>query len=134
MLSFTSRSSISFLHAFICTSTIFSFIACTGCDKMCCQDSAQESAQNAVGIPAKAVTPISLTTSTLYLDVQGMHCDGCVKAIDAEARSIDGVSDAQVSLEKHSAQIKISSPELAAKVESAIRSLGYTVTVVAAPN
>ena len=122
MFSFTSRNSIGFLHAFICTSTIFSFIACTGCDKMCCQDSAE------------AVTPISLTTSTLYLDVQGMHCDGCVKAIDAEARSIDGVSDAQVSLEKHSAQIKISSPELAAKVESAIRSLGYTVTVVAAPN
>ncbi len=122
MLSFTSRSSISFLHAFICTSTIFSFIACTGCDKMCCQDSAE------------AVTPISLTATTLYLDVQGMHCEGCVQAIDAEARSIDGVSDAQVSLEKHSAQIKISSPELAAKVESAIRSLGYTVTVVAAPN
>jgi len=89
---------------------------------MCCQDSAQESVQNAVGIPAKAVTPI------------WMHCDGCVQAIDAEARSIDGVSDAQVSLEKHSAQIKISSPELAAKVESAIRSLGYTVTVVPAPN
>lgn len=122
MLSFTSRNSIRFLHAFICTSTIFSFIACTGCDKMCYQDSAE------------AVTPISLTTTTLYLDVQGMHCDGCVKAIDSEARSIDGVSDAQVSLEKHSAQIKISSPELAAKVESAIRSLGYTVTVVAAPN
>ena len=122
MLSFTSRNSIRFLHAFICSSTIFSFIACTGCDKMCCQDSAE------------AVTPSSSATTTLYLDVQGMHCDGCVKAIDAEARSIDGVSDAQVSLEKHSAQIKISSPELAAKVESAIRSLGYTVTVVAAPN
>jgi len=122
MFSFTSRNSIGFLHAFICSSTIFSCIACTGCDKMSCQDSAE------------AVTPISLTATTLYLDVQGMHCDGCVKAIDAEARSIDGVSDAQVSLEKHSAQIKISSPELAAKVESAIRSLGYTVTVVAAPN
>ena len=122
MLSFTALKSIRFVHTFICSSAIFSFIACAGCDKMCCQDSAE------------AATPISSATTTLYLDVQGMHCDGCVKAIDAEARSIDGVSDAQVSLEKHSAQIKISSPELAAKVESAIRSLGYTVTVVAAPN
>ena len=122
MLSFTALKSIRLVHTFICSSAIFSFIACTGCDKMCCQDSAE------------AVTPSSSATTTLYLDVQGMHCDGCVQAIDAEARSIDGVSDAQVSLEKHSAQIKISSPELAAKVESAIRSLGYTVTVVAAPN
>lgn len=96
---------------------------------MCCQDSAQDSTGNAT----KAVTPISSASTTLYLDVQGMHCDGCVKAIDAEARSIDGVSDAQVSLEKHSAQIQISNPELAAKVESAIRSLGYSVTVVPAP-
>ncbi|GDY06224.1 hypothetical protein LBMAG51_10110 [Phycisphaerae bacterium] len=108
---------------------VISCIACAGCDKMCCQDSAQDSTGNAT----KAVTPISSASTTLYLDVQGMHCDGCVKAIDAEARSIDGVSDAQVSLEKHSAQIQISNPELAAKVESAIRSLGYSVTVVPAP-
>ncbi len=118
------------IHTLLCGGVvIFSSIASTGCDKMCCQDSAQDSTGNTT----KAVTPISSATTTLYLDVQGMHCNGCVKAIDAEARSIDGVTDAQVSLEKHSAQIQISSPQLAAKVESAIRSLGYSVTVVPAP-
>ncbi|MDA1262686.1 MAG: heavy metal-associated domain-containing protein [Planctomycetota bacterium] len=105
---------------------IFSSIASTGCDKMCCQDAASDVVKSSV--------PMSGNSTTLFLDIQGMHCNGCAKAIDAEARSVDGVSDAQVSLEKHSATIQIATPELAAKVESAIRSLGYTVTVVPAPN
>lgn len=105
-------------------------IASTGCDKMCGQDAASDAASNVV----KSAGQMSGNSTTLFLDIQGMNCNGCAKSIDAEARSIDGVSDAQVSLEKHSATIQIATPELAAKVESAIRSLGYTVTVVPAPN
>ena len=113
---------------------IFSSIASTGCDKMCCQDAASDAASNAASNVVKSAAQMSGNSTTLFLDIQGMHCNGCAKAIDAEARSVDGVSDAQVSLEKHSATIQIATPELSAKVESAIRSLGYTVTVVPAPN
>jgi len=117
-----------FLRTSVCaTMGIFIVVAVTGCDKMCCQEGPQAGAQ----APASSG---SATATTMYLDIQGMHCDGCVQAIDAEARAIDGVTDVHVSLEKHSVQLKIATPELAAKVESAIHGLGYTVTVVPAPN
>lgn len=113
------------MTASLCVSTAMvtslAVMTFTGCEQICGQKTAQ------------AATPV-----TLYLDVKGMHCDGCVQAIDADVRAIDGVTDVHVSLEKHSAQVQFSDPEVSGKisekVESAIRALGYTVTVVSAPN
>lgn len=70
--------------------------------------------------------------TTLVFDVQGMHCNGCVAAIDAEVREIAGVSGAQVSLEAHTARIEVADVALEGKIEAAIRSLGYTVKAMPA--
>ena len=70
----------------------------------------------------------------VQIDEQGMHCEGCVEAIDAEVRTVDGVSDAKVSLVGHCAQLTVSNREASLRAEAAIRSLGYTVTVVPLPS
>lgn len=104
-----------------------------GCCKLCGSDCEPPAASASTLVTP--VTPITLVTPvTLHLDVQGMHCNGCVQAITADVREIDGVTDVQISLEKNSAQITLSKEDSAAKVESSIRALGYTVTVVPTPN
>lgn len=89
-----------------------------------------------IALPLCACDPLGAPppkTTTLVFDVQGMHCNGCVTAIDAEVREIAGVSGAQVSLEEHTARVEVTDPALEAKVEAAIRSLGYTVKAMPAP-
>lgn len=66
----------------------------------------------------------------LQLDVQGMHCNGCVEAIKAEALGIEGVTGVEVSLKSHTARIVMSKRGISTQVEAAVRALGYTVTVV----
>lgn len=102
-------------------SALVAILSVTGCDKLC-------------GSNCETTSSVAVTPVTLHLDIQGMHCDGCVQAITADVREIDGVTDVQVSLEAHAAQVTLSQQGAAAKVESSIRALGYTVTVVPAQN
>lgn len=74
----------------------------------------------------------SAKLTTVRFDVQGMHCQGCVSAIDAQVREVKGVNGARVSLESHSAEVDLVDPAAAADVEKAIKGLGYKVTPVAA--
>ncbi|MSQ89846.1 MAG: heavy-metal-associated domain-containing protein [Phycisphaerales bacterium] len=75
---------------------------------------------------SRAATP---SVTTVALEVQGMHCGGCVAAIRTDVLAVAGVTNVEVSLENHSAVVTATSPESAAKAESAIRSLGYIVKV-----
>lgn len=68
--------------------------------------------------------------TTVRFDVQGMHCQGCVSAIDAQVREVEGVNGARVSLEAHCAEVDLVDPAAAADVEKAIKGLGYKVTLV----
>lgn len=65
---------------------------------------------------------------TVQLSVRGMHCGGCVAAITAEAREVDGVESIDVSLERHAATLRVRDEPTAAEVIRAIESLGYRVT------
>ncbi len=80
-------------------------------------------------LPATPDTSASTAQpTTLVFKVEGMHCNGCVEAITAEIREVEGVSAVSVSLENHSARVEVVNPSRAVPVQSAITSLGYKVT------
>lgn len=69
----------------------------------------------------------NVALKTVELDVQGMHCDGCVQAITDKVLKVKGVTTCALTLEGHTAVITTSTPESIAEIESAITKLGYTV-------
>jgi copper chaperone CopZ len=74
------------------------------------------------------VAPPPSSPITFQLDVRGMHCGGCVAAITAEAREVDGVESVEVSLERRAALLRVRDESTAVEVIRAIESLGYTVS------
>ncbi len=64
----------------------------------------------------------------VQLAIRGMHCGGCVEAITAEAREVDGVESIDVSLERQAATLRVRDEATAAEVVRAIGALGYQVT------
>ncbi|NDJ35177.1 MAG: heavy-metal-associated domain-containing protein [Chloroflexi bacterium] len=46
-----------------------------------------------------------MANKTITLDVTGMSCDGCVKAVRAALTGVEGVSEADVNLESHTAVV-----------------------------
>lgn len=65
---------------------------------------------------------------TVQYTVDGMHCDGCVAAINGKVTAIEGVSACTISLEGRSAAVTVNDPALAPKVREAIERLGYKVS------
>ncbi len=42
----------------------------------------------------------------IVLGIEGMHCDGCVTRLTKVLKSLDGIIDAKVSLERKNAEIE----------------------------
>ncbi|MCL1913875.1 MAG: cation transporter [Eubacteriaceae bacterium] len=64
------------------------------------------------------------------LNIEGMSCDHCVAAVDGALKSVEGVSDVQVSLEANNATVEYD--EAVATTEKmvfAVEFQGYTATV-----
>lgn len=86
-------------------------VAFAGCDsgepapkvapdsKQATQSDAQPAVKN--DKPAGAVA----APSTVALEIEGMHCDGCQQWVKDILEELDGVASADVSLEKHSALV-----------------------------
>jgi len=66
---------------------------------------------------------------TISLAISGMDCDGCVKSVTDAIRSIEGVEDVVVSLDKGTANIKGSKLELN-NIFLAIDDAGYGATLL----
>lgn len=64
----------------------------------------------------------------LRLQVDGMHCQGCVDAITDKVSRVDGVVDCRVSLESRQADVAVRASTAAPLVQQAIEKLGYKVT------
>lgn len=62
---------------------------------------------------------------TIELDITGMTCDHCVKAVTNALKDVQGVSDAVVSLEKKLATVTAEVVELPALL-AAVEEEGYT--------
>ena len=64
----------------------------------------------------------------LHLQVDGMHCQGCVDAITDKVKRVDGVVDCRVDLENRQADVAVRETSVGAEVRKAIEKLGYKVT------
>jgi copper chaperone len=65
---------------------------------------------------------------TIELNVTGMTCDHCVHAVTSAVKDVDGVAEAEVSLENKSALIKGDGIDLQ-KIFEAIEEEGYAATL-----
>lgn len=66
--------------------------------------------------------------TTVKLDVDGMHCGGCVSRVESALDAVDGVERVDVSLDRHEATVEgdgVGVPDLVAAVEDA----GYGASV-----
>jgi copper chaperone len=60
------------------------------------------------------------------LDVEGMTCAGCAKSVGDELRKVEGVTAARVDLERHVAEVRLASTDVAtADLLEAVRDAGY---------
>ncbi|HMN95690.1 MAG TPA: heavy metal-associated domain-containing protein [Phycisphaerales bacterium] len=74
-----------------------------------------------------AATHAGAEPETIRFDVEGMHCTGCVAAIEATARSIDGVVAVRVFLDEGRAEFDLADPALADSVADRIARMGYVL-------
>lgn len=66
---------------------------------------------------------------TIVLKVNGMTCQGCVASVTRVLNSINGVNDAQVSLEKSEARVTYDAQKTShAILAEAIEDAGYEVS------
>lgn len=66
-------------------------------------------------------------SSSLVLDITGMHCEKCSTSVTEALNALDGVS-AEVDLKNNSASVKLSKEISAEKLESAVSDRGFEVT------
>lgn len=66
---------------------------------------------------------------TISLSISGMDCEGCVKSVTEAVRSVEGVEEVVVSLEKGTATVKGTNVDLS-KVFAAVDDAGYGATLL----
>lgn len=66
-------------------------------------------------------------TVLLEYEVDGMHCSGCVEAIEDRVSKLPGIARCTVDLEARRALVEASGADRDAAIRSAIERLGYTV-------
>ena len=79
--------------------------------------------------PLPSTTRTAGAVETVSLEIEGMHCEGCVNAIAGTVDALDGVRSCDVSLEDEFAVVTYTDPMTESDVVDAVASLGYTVTV-----
>lgn len=92
----------------------------------------------ALALPALAALPAGCSRAeaaptTMVVGVDGMHCDGCVRAITDKVLKVKGVSSCDVSLEEGRATVTTTEAGSLSEIESAITRLGYTIRRGGAP-
>ncbi len=66
------------------------------------------------------------------IHVEGMGCQNCVKHVKEALENLDGVTGAEVSLEKNTAVVNLSKDVADEKIKSAIDEAGYDVSKIEA--
>lgn len=69
---------------------------------------------------------------TISIQIDGMHCGGCVRSVEKAAQSVDGVSNLSVNLENGELRADIDRPELVDTLKGVIEDCGFDVTGVTA--
>jgi copper chaperone CopZ len=63
------------------------------------------------------------------LEIGGMTCDGCVRAVERRLKSLPGVKGVRVDLKGNQAEVKHEPATLPADLAAAVGKLGYTALV-----
>jgi copper chaperone len=64
---------------------------------------------------------------TLHFDVSGMTCNGCTSSAQRALSELDGVSQAEVSLNPGSASVTVDPAQVnASQIEALLEELGFT--------
>jgi copper chaperone CopZ len=63
----------------------------------------------------------------VVFSVEGMHCDGCVRAITAKSGEVQGVRSCTVSLADGTAVVELQGTEAESAFIDAVTRMGYTV-------
>lgn len=71
---------------------------------------------------------------TVVLEVDGMHCEGCVGAIGDGLRELEGVRKVEVSLDDGRATAQVGLGVNPDELEAVIEGLGYQATVLSVAN
>jgi Cu2+-exporting ATPase len=66
---------------------------------------------------------------TKKLEISGMTCDHCVSHVKSALEGVEGVSEADVSLENHEAEVTLSSDVIDADLIAAVEGAGYEAEV-----
>jgi copper chaperone len=69
---------------------------------------------------------------TISIQIDGMHCGGCVRSVEKAAATVDGVSNLSVDLESGKLTADIARPELVETLKGVIEDCGFDVTGVTA--
>ena len=72
------------------------------------------------------------TGATTKFAVKGMDCACCATKIETAVKRIDGVTEIKVGLHTETLSVNLADDEAGAKVEKAIRDLGYDIAPLAA--
>ncbi len=83
------------------------------------------------GCGPEADPRVSASAPVVYqYAIKGMNCQGCADAITDKTMHINGVVDCKVNLKENSAMIAMRDSTVEPQVQSGIKKLGYTVTLV----
>jgi copper chaperone CopZ len=63
------------------------------------------------------------------LEITGMSCGGCVSHVKSALEGVEGVSQADVSLENHEAEVTLSDQVIDADLIAAVEAAGYQAEV-----
>jgi copper chaperone len=66
----------------------------------------------------------------VWLDIRGMSCEHCVRAVSGALRDLPGVKRIEVSLEKCGALVESDTPVPQAHLRAAVEEAGYELTAV----
>ena len=58
--------------------------------------------------------------------ITGMACASCVQRLEAALKSVKGVKSAVVSLEKQTAKVEVSDPQVRKELEKAAEDAGFS--------
>jgi copper chaperone CopZ len=64
------------------------------------------------------------------LKIEGMHCDGCARAVRNILSGVEGVTDASVDLARGQAQIRSDRPVAMEKLQAAVADAGYQASAI----
>lgn len=93
----------------------------------CCGCSSCSGGCSSSGKGASDKDTLYPASSSLVLDITGMHCEKCSGSVNQALNALDGVS-AEVDLKNNSASVKLSKEISAEKLEAAVSDRGFEVT------